>query len=318
MQPNNTPEYAPGPTADEIAAGHDLSGRTAIVTGGASGLGLETVRALAGAGAQVVAAVRDTDAARVTLADIAGPTVEIERLDLADLESVRDFAARWGKRPLHYLINNAGVMNPPFGRTPQAFEIQLGTNHLGHFLLTRLLTPALAESAPSRVVCLTSGAHAFAAFDFEDPNFERRPYEPRLAYGQSKTANALFALEFDRRHRDLGIHAFSAAPGVVYTPLMRHMTDEMMAQLNAFARAAGLIKTPQQGAATTVWGALAPELEEQGGRYLDNCVVAPHASGPGERGVQPHARDAHAAERLWEWSERAVGLASDGPRKHVP
>ena len=306
MEPPVASKFGAHSTAAEVAAGHDLAGRTAIVTGGASGLGLETVRALAGAGATVVVAARDTEAARAVLKDVPG-SIEVEALDLSDLASVRAFAERWGARPLNLLINNAGVSITPFGHTAQGFETQLGTNHLGHFLLTRLLTPALERGAPARVVCLSSRAHAFAEMDFDDPNFERRPYDPTVAYCQSKTANALFALEYDRRHRGRGIRAFSLMPGVIPTPLMRHMTEEETKAL--LGRYQDRIKTPAQGAATTIWAALAPELEGQGGIYLEDCAPAPHAVNPGDEGVHPHVRDTAAAERLWAWSEEVTGLA---------
>ena len=308
MESRITSKFGKDSTAAQVAAGHDLTGRTAIVTGGASGLGLETVKALAGAGATVVAAVRNPAAAKQALSKIEGPPVEIEALDLASQASVRAFAERWGNRPLNYLINNAGVMTTPFGRTADGLEGQIGANHIGHFLLTRLLTPALERGAPSRVVCLSSGAHAMSGIDFDDPNFERRPYDPLIAYGQSKTANALFALEYDHRHRASGVRAFSLMPGVIHTPLMRHMSDEQVDGL--LSRFKESVKTPQQGAATTVWAALAPELEGHGGFYLEDCAQAPLAASPTDRGaVHPHARDKAAAERLWEWSEKVTGLA---------
>lgn len=309
-------------TAAEIIAGIDLSGRVSIVTGGTSGLGIETARTLAGAGAEVILAVRNLVAGAAQAAainsDIGHDHVSAHPLDLSDLASVREFASKWGDRPLHLLINNAGVMACPQSYTKDGFETQLGTNHLGHFLLSALLTPALKRGAPARVISLSSSAHMAGGLDLEDPHFRLRDYAPFLAYGQSKTANALFAVEYDRRHRDDGIRAFAVMPGVIETNLGRHLTPELMEasglkpKENAPPDPRGPIhfKTPAQGAATSIWAAVSSDLEGQGGLYLHDCAVAvPFQPGlPRGHGVQSHACDPEAAKLLWIWSEREVGL----------
>lgn len=305
MESRITSPFGVHSTAAEVAEGHDLSGRAVIVTGGASGIGLETVRALASIGAEITVTARDVEAAKTAVAGVAGSPVKVEKMELDDLDSVRDFVRRWGDKPLYRLINNAGVMAAPFGRTKQGFETQLGVNHVGHFLLTNLLTPALAKTPGARVVCLSSGAHGGSPFDEADPNFEHREYNPQLAYAQSKTANALFALEYDRRHASDGIHAYSLMPGVIHTPLMRHIPDEMVGML--MERFKEDVKTPEQGAATTVWATLAPELDAKGGIYLENCAEAIHTEPGPHEGVKPYARDPRAAAACWAWTERAIG-----------
>jgi NAD(P)-dependent dehydrogenase (short-subunit alcohol dehydrogenase family) len=304
MAPRITSAFGRRSTAAEVAAGHDLSGRNVLITGGASGLGLETTRALAAVGANVTVAVRNVEAARAAFAGVS-PVVQIEAVDLGDLESVRALAARWGDEPLHLLINNAGVMQVPEGRTHQGFETHIGVNHLAHFLLTSLLTPALAKAGGARVISLSSGAHGAAPFNAEDPNWEQRDYNPFFAYAESKSANALFALEYDRRERANGVRAFSLHPGVIHTPLMRHMQDGQIAWLMDAMK--DEVKSPQEGAATTVWAATAPELEGQGGLYLEDCAEAAPAVGEVHGGVKSYVRDPAAAATLWAWSERAVG-----------
>ncbi|VWX50582.1 SDR family NAD(P)-dependent oxidoreductase [Novosphingobium sp. 9U] len=309
-------EFGPQSTAAEVIDGIDLRGKFAIVTGGAAGLGLETVRALAGAGAHVTIAARNLPAAKQAAdslnREIGEDRIDAGRIDLGDLASVRAFAAEWGDKPLHILVNNAGIMACPLERTVDGFEMQLGTNHLGHFLLTNLLLPALIAAYGARVVSLTSVGHKRGAIDLEDPNFEERPYEPFLAYGQSKTANALFAVELDRRYRDAGIRAFAVMPGFIETDLARHMTPEYREKmgLNNNERTPFQFKSIPAGAATSVWAASAPELDDQGGLYLEDCAVAkPHSEEkrPG-KGVMPHALDASDAQRLWTVSAEMVGL----------
>lgn len=298
-------------TALEVVDGIDLTGRTAIVTGGASGIGVETARALVHAGASVLLAVRNPEAgARVAAAinvEIGTERVSVDCLELGSLASVRAFAARWGDRPLSLLINNAGVMACPQGATEDGFETQFGVNHLGHFLLTMLLLPALEKGSPARVIAVSSSAHGMADVDFDDTDFRNRPYDAFRAYGQSKTANALFALEFDRRYRERGIRAFSLMPGVIHTNLGRHVPDAGWADIEHLA------KTVEQGASTSVWAATAPELGGQGGLYLENCAEAEiFVRGmPRGTGVMPYARDPDAARRLWALSEEKVGLAAD-------
>ena len=296
-------------TTDEVLDGVDLSGRLALVTGATTGLGLETARALAAAGAQVVVAARGDDKARAAMATIreSVPDARLEPgvVDLADLATVRAFAARFLSQhdALHLLVNNAGVMYTPEGRTADGFETQFGTNHLGHFVLTNLLVPALVRGAPARVVNLSSGGHFGAGIDWDDPNFERRGYDKFGAYSQSKTANILFTVELDRRLAPHGVRAYAVHPGMIVTDLGRHMTRDDFAELRERAKrgpSGGLpaYKTIPAGAATSVWAATATELAGTGGVYLADCAVAPAA---------PHATDPGDARRLWALSERLVG-----------
>ena len=300
-------------TAAEVAAGHDLTGKRAIVTGATSGLGVETARVLARCGAEVVLAVRNVAAAQDLLEEIAafGGKAHAATLDLSDLRSVEAFAAAEGAAPLDLLILNAGIMACPLGRTAQGFETQLGVNHLGHFHLTTLLLPALKAAQGARVVAVSSTGHHWGAFDFDDPNFERGEYDPLAAYGHSKTANALFALELDRRYRDDGIRAFSLMPGGIQTDLGRYMTDEVRQRLGTDPEGAKKIrwKSVEQGSATTIWAALGRELDGAGGLYLEDCNEAV-PSEPGMRnGVKPWAQDPEAARRLWDWSAAAIAAA---------
>jgi NAD(P)-dependent dehydrogenase (short-subunit alcohol dehydrogenase family) len=297
-------------TTADVLDGVDLAGKTALVTGASGGLGRETARALAAAGAAVVLASRDAArneaAARAIRDDLGGVKVDCLELDLASLASVRAAARRFlgSHARLDLLINNAGVMATPFGRTADGFETQLGTNHLGHFVLTGLLAPALLAAAPARVVNLSSGGHMISDVHWDDPNFERHEYEKWAAYGQSKTANLLFTVELERRLGPLGVHAYGVHPGMIMTDLGRHLTAEDVAALQEMAKGApggGLppFKSVPEGAATTVWAASAPELAGRGGSYLADCAVsAEHAE---------WALDPARARRLWELSERLVG-----------
>ena len=297
-------------TTDEVLDGVDLGGKVAVVTGASTGLGLETARALASAGAQVVLAGRDSsriDAAASTILE-REPTAQLEQglLDLTSLESVRAFAGWYanGHDRLHLLVNNAGVMYTPFEHTADGFEMQFGTNHVGHFLLTCLLVPMLLADPPSRVVNLSSGGHMGSDIVWDDVNFERREYDKFSAYGQSKTANILFSVELDRRLGDRGVHAYAVHPGMIATELGRSMTKDDFQALMDRAKASpsgGMpaYKTVEQGAATSVWAATAPELDDQGGTYLaDAEVTDQHA---------PWARDPESAQRLWALSEQMVG-----------
>lgn len=308
--------------AREVVEGLDLSGRTAIVTGGATGIGLETARALSEAGARVVLAVRSLDAGGRAAADIARTAkapVTVETLDLADLSSVRDFTARWGDHPLHVLINNAGVMACPQSDTADNLEMQIGTNHFGHYLLAVGLVPALLAGAragaqtgrAARVVALSSIGHRRSPVHFEDVNYRYRPYDKWEAYGQSKTADSLFAVGFNQRFRDQGITANAVMPGGIMTPLQRHLSREEMIEfgwIDEKGEVNARFKTPEQGASTSVWAATAPELEGIGGLYLENCGQAPpfDKASPFE-GVLPHALDPEAAERLWALSVETTG-----------
>jgi NAD(P)-dependent dehydrogenase (short-subunit alcohol dehydrogenase family) len=294
-------------TAAEVIGGADLHGRRAIVTGGSSGIGVETARVLARAGAEVTLAVRDTAAGDRTAAQIAvpaGPAVRVGRLDLADPASVAEFTADWSG-PLDLLINNAGVMAlPSLQLTPQGWEMQFATNHLGHFALARGLHPALAAAGDARIVSLTSRGHLRSPVVFEDLNFAARPYDPWLAYGQSKTANVLFAVEATRRWAGDGITANAVHPGAIAdTALSRYMDPEQLAAL----RASGQFhyKSIAQGAATSVLVATSAQLKGIGGRYFENCneaVVLDPAPADASSGVAAYALDPAAAARLWQAS----------------
>jgi NAD(P)-dependent dehydrogenase (short-subunit alcohol dehydrogenase family) len=296
-------------TAAEVVEGIDLRGKRAIVTGGSSGIGIETARALAGAGAEVTLAVRDTEAGDRTAAEIAATTgnaaVHVGRLDLADQASVATFAAGWSGS-LHLLVNNAGVMAlPALELTPEGWEMQFATNHLGHFALALGLHDSLAAAGGARIVSLSSRGHLRSPVGFDDLNFTSRPYDPFVAYGQSKTANVLFAVEATRRWAADGITANAVHPGAIAdTNLARHMDAEELEGL----RASGLYryKTPEQGAATSVVVATSPRLEGIGGRYFEDCneapLVDPSAPGASTFGVAAYALDRDNASRLWEIS----------------
>ena len=330
-----TSPFSSRSTALEVVDGVDLSGRRAVVTGAASGIGVETARALAHAGAEVVLAVRDTAAGERTAADITAsleragrtdvPAPAVEALDLADLASVDAFTARWGARPLHVLVANAGVMDAPHTTTAQGWELQLGTNHLGHFALTTGLHAALAAGAAevpaaggsggARVVVVSSSGHAASPVVFDDLMFERRPYDPGLAYGQSKTANALFAVELTRRWSGEGVTANSLMPGGIWTPLQRHWSAQQRAAAEAQlqqAEASGAfhMKTTEQGAATSVFLATSALVAGVGGRYFEDCREAEVVERvQGIHGVMAHALDPEAARRLWDVSEQLVTAA---------
>ncbi|MET0190814.1 MAG: SDR family NAD(P)-dependent oxidoreductase, partial [Pseudonocardia sediminis] len=265
--------FGPRTTADEVVAGRDLSGLRAVVTGGASGIGIETARSLARGGAEVTIAVRNTGAGREAAADIersTGRTVHVAELDLTDLASVRAFATAWDG-PLHLLVNNAGVMAiPELQRVGPGWEAQFATNHLGHFALTMGLHRALADAGGARIVAVSSSGHHASPVVFDDIHYATRPYDPWGAYGQSKTANALFAVEATRRWAGDGIVANSLMPGGIMTNLQRHIPAETRAQ---WAEVPSL-KTPQQGASTSLVAAIAPEFDGVGGRYLEDGAEA--------------------------------------------
>ncbi|WP_354700674.1 FabG-like 3-oxoacyl-(acyl-carrier-protein) reductase [Paraconexibacter sp. AEG42_29] len=302
-------------TAAEVVDGVDLTGRLAIVTGGYSGLGLETVRALAGAGAQVVVPARRPVAAQEALADI--PGTEVDELDLADLLSVAAFAGRFvaSGRSLDILINNAAVMACPETRVgPDGWEAQLATNHLGHFALAAGLWPALIAGNGARVVALSSTGHKLSAIRFDDLQFATG-YDKWQAYGQAKTANSLFAVELDARGQASGVRAFAVHPGGIMTPLQRHLgREEMIASgwMDSDGNVSERFKTVEQGAATSVWAATAPRLQGLGGVYCENCEVAertvPGAEDARIRGVDAHAVDPDDAARLWAVSAQLTGV----------
>lgn len=296
-------------TVSEVLAGLDLSGKSAIVTGGHSGLGLEAVKALATAGARVIVASRDPVAAAKCTASI--PNVGVEQLDLSDLHSVRSFTGRILAAGAHIdmLINNAGVMACPAKRVGPGWESQFATNHIGHFALTTWLWSALEGGA--RVVSVSSAGHHNSPIRWNDIHFAHG-YDKWLAYGQSKTANVLFALHLDRLGREAGIRAFSLHPGKIFTPLQRHLSQPEMVEagwLNADGSPADpTFKTPEQGTATAVWAATSPRLAELGGLYCEDCDVALRAELTSEPfvGVRSYATDPDEAERLWNYSLDAV------------
>src|SRR3954447_17178252 len=304
-------------TATEVLAGIDLTGRQAIVTGGYSGLGLETVKALTAAGAQVVVPARRLDVAREALAD-AGVAAEIEALDLADLDSVRAFAQRFldSGRAIDILINNAAIMAAPETRVGSGWEAQFATNHLGHFTLTNLLWPALiAAPDGARVVALSSSGHKRSGIVFDDIMFERRPYEKWQAYGQAKTANSLFAVQLDALGQDAGVRAFAVHPGGILTPLQRHLSKEEMIGFGWIDEDGHIderFKSPEQGASTATWAATSPRLAGMGGVYCEDTDIAaptdPEAPDATYRGVDPHAPDRDAAARLWAVSAQLTGV----------
>jgi NAD(P)-dependent dehydrogenase (short-subunit alcohol dehydrogenase family) len=308
-------------TTDDVLTGVDLSGKRVLVTGASAGLGVETARALAAHGAQVVGAARDldkarraTDAVRAQAAN--GGGLELVELDLANLASVRacaDALVSAGE-PFDLIVANAGVMATPFGRTADGFETQFGTNHLGHFVLINRLASLLGEGA--RVVALSSAGHRFSDVDLDDPNFDRTEYTPFGAYGRSKTANALFAVEFDRRHKARGVRAAAVHPGGIQTELGRYMTPESVQQMIKnieTSRPAGAPafewKTIPQGAATSVWAGVVAPADAVGGRYCEDCHVAEIVDGDAllRGGVRPYAIDPEHAKALWAKSEALVG-----------
>jgi NAD(P)-dependent dehydrogenase (short-subunit alcohol dehydrogenase family) len=296
-------------TAKEVIAGCDLSGKLAIVTGGYSGLGLATTLALAGAGAQVVVPALRPEVARQALSDV--PNVEIDRLDLADLESVRGFAERFlsSRRHADIVIASAGIMACPETRIGPGWEAQLAVNHLGHFALVNRLWPALEGGA--RIVMVSSGAHRITGMRWNDLHFVSG-YEKWQAYGQSKTANALFAVELDRLGRQADVRAFSLHPGSILTPLQRHLPREEMVAAGWIDENGDLtdasFKTIEQGAATQIWAATSPQLDGRGGLYCMDCDVAPLADEASKPGVRPHAVDPAEAARLWAVSVELTGV----------
>lgn len=299
-------------TTDDVLDGVDLTGKRALVTGVSAGLGVETARALAAHGAKVVGAARDLDKARTATAGIDG--IELVELDLADLASVRACADALLRKAEGFdlVIANAGVMACPKSQTTDGFETQFGTNHLGHFVLVNRIVTLMKPD--SRLVNLSSAGHRFSDVDLDDPNFERTRYEEFVAYGRSKTANILFAVEFDRRHKARGVRATAVHPGGIRTELSRHMTEEAIQELIDSIAAAQPAGSPQfefksipQGAATSVWAGAVAEADAVGGRYCEDCHVAEITGGDGVRdGVRAYALDAVNAKALWAKSEEMV------------
>lgn len=303
-------------TALEVVQGHDLSGHYALVTGATSGIGVETVRALVSAGADVTLAVRNVVQGAVVANELMGQypdaAVHVEELDLASLASVRRAAERYLARdvPLHILINNAAVMATPFEHTSDGFELQFGTNHLGHFALATGLVGALRRSGGARVVALSSIGHRRSDIHFDDPNFAVRPYERWAAYGQSKTANALFAVAMTRHFASDAIVANAVMPGGIMTGLQKHLSSDEQRQMGWIdddGTPNPAFKNTEQGAATSIWAAVGSELDGVGGRYLENCAEA-QVTDPAAPmvGYEPYALDPVSAERLWELSSELV------------
>jgi NAD(P)-dependent dehydrogenase (short-subunit alcohol dehydrogenase family) len=313
-------QFGADSTTDQVLEGVDLTGKRFLVTGVSAGLGVETARALAAHGAEVVGAARDLSKARTATEQVrahaaAGGSLELIELDLASLASVRrcaDALLAAGK-PFDVIIANAGVMACPKSFTSDGFEMQFGTNHLGHFVLVNRIAALLKSGG--RLVNLSSAGHRFADVDLQDPNFEHTPYAEFVAYGRSKTANVLFAVEFDRRHKGRGVRATAVHPGAIQTELARYMTDAVRETLMADigksipkGGAAFSYKSIPAGAATSVWAACVADAEAIGGRYCEDCHVAKIAAAPGLRGgVHPYAIDPQRAQALWEKSEQLVG-----------
>jgi len=313
-------------TTDEVLSGIDLRGKRILVTGVSAGLGIETARSLAAHGANVVGAARDLTKALVATNQVAkeavaaGGTFELIQLDLADLKSVRasaDALLNEGKF-FDVIIANAGVMATPFGHTADGFETQFGTNHLGHFVFVNRIAPLLRSGG--RLINLSSAGHRYGNVDLDDPNFERTPYDPFVAYGRSKTANILFAVEFDRRHRSRGVRAAAVHPGGIQTELGRYMDEGMLQglvdRINQQLADAGKPpfqwKSIPQGSATSVWAGVVAEADEVGGQYCENChvghvVPADTPITVVSEGVRAYALDPKNAEALWKKSEEMVG-----------
>ncbi|TCO46287.1 NAD(P)-dependent dehydrogenase (short-subunit alcohol dehydrogenase family) [Kribbella antiqua] len=291
-------------TAADVIAGVDLTGRRAVVTGGASGIGVETARALASAGAEVTLAVRNTAAGERTAADIIETTgnnhVFVAPLELADRESVQAFAKNW-TGPLHILVNNAGVMAEPLNRTPEGWEHQFATNHLGHFGLTVGLHEALTQAGNARIVSVSSSAHLRSDVVFDDLHFDNRPYDEWAAYGQSKTANVLFAVEAAKRWASDGIIANALMPGGIRTALQRHVDPEAQKGWDRFQW-----KTTEQGASTSVLLAASPLIDGVTGRYFEDNNEAVPNTGEEFSGVAAYALDPESATRLWDLSEQLL------------
>lgn len=312
-------------TTDEVLEGIDLTGRRFVITGASSGLGEETTRAVSAKGAQVSMLARNRQkleaAADRVREKVPGARLECHEVDLASLESIRSFAQAYlaSHDAIDVLINNAGVMCCPLSRTADGFEMQFGTNHVGHFLLTNLLLPAILRGNAPRIVNLSSGGHGICDTDLEDPNYEKTEYDPWDAYGRSKTANVLFTVELARRLADRGVLSFAVHPGAIMTELGRHLTEETMNQMLERTKqrqashgdqggGGGMpFKSVEAGAATQVWAATAEELSAHNGSYLGDCQLGVEGENPTYRGYAAYALDPAAARGLWTLSEKLVG-----------
>lgn len=314
QEPVNSP-FGYRSTAGEVIDGIDLSGRCVVVTGGYSGIGTETVRAIAAAGAQVIVGARRTGQAHDVLDALDGD-IAILPLDLADPASIDAFAEAVAGRTdtIDILINNAAIMASPLARDARGYEMQFATNHLGHFQLTARLWPLLLAGGGARVVALSSIGHRLHGLDLDDPHFERRDYDKWLAYGQAKSANALFALQLDKLGESRGVRAFAVHPGGIATPLQRHLTMEEQRAMGWYDEDGNVheaFKSTEEGAATTVWCAVSPLLEGKGGVYCEDCEVAVAADPekPRAGGYYPHIRDENLAGKLWTKSEAMTGVS---------
>jgi NAD(P)-dependent dehydrogenase (short-subunit alcohol dehydrogenase family) len=313
-------------TTEDVLSGIDLRGNRILVTGVSAGLGVETARSLAAHGAHVVGAARDLAKAKAATAQVRkdaasnGSSFDLVELDLANLKSARACADQLleGGEPFDVVIANAGVMATPFGKTADGFETQFGTNHLGHFVLVNRIASLIRDGG--RLINLSSAGHRYSNVDLGDPNFERTPYEPFVAYGRSKTANILFAVAFDKRHRDRGMSAAAVHPGGIRTELGRHaepgriekVIEELNRQLTAQGKGPFQWKSIPQGAATSVWAAVVAPANEIGGQYCENCHVGHIVPDDApitvvSEGVRGYAVDANNAEALWKKSEELVG-----------
>ena len=305
-----TAQFGALSTADEVLSGIDLTGKRVLVTGVSAGLGVETARAAAAHGATVIGTARDLAKAQRALAQHAGLGIEVVECDLASLASIRACADALAARgeTLDVMIANAGVMNCPFGQTADGFETQFGTNFLGHFVLVNRLAPLVA--AGGRIVILSSSAHQASDVDLDDPGFATTPYDPIIAYGRSKTAGILYALELDRRLGARGVRATALHPGGIMTELLRYTSPEMLkAMAEQFAHEGGeppVVKSVEQGAATTVWAAFVAPAEQVAGQYCEDCHVAQTTVSGGE-GVRPYAREPARARALWAKAEEMAG-----------
>jgi NAD(P)-dependent dehydrogenase (short-subunit alcohol dehydrogenase family) len=329
-----TEQFGATSTTDDVLSDITLHGKRILVTGVSAGIGVETARALAARGATVVGAARDLSKAERAISGArqasaaGGGSIELVELDLASLANVRACADKLlaEDKPFDVIIANAGVMATPQGTTADGFETQFGTNHLGHFVLVNRLAPLLPVGG--RVVMLASSGHRFANVDLDDPGFERTPYEPFVAYGRSKTANILFAVAFDQRHRARGVRAAAVHPGGIHTELGRHMGEEQLSalvetinkQLASEGKGPFQFKTIPQGAATSVWTAVVASAEDVGGRYCENCHVSEVVPDnvvitPVSEGVRGYALDPVNAEALWRKSEQMVGESFAGPAR---
>jgi len=298
-------------TAAEVISGVDLDGKRVVITGASSGIGVETAQALASANAEVILAVRNPKAGSEVAQKITEATgnskIRVEELELTSPKSVTAFVDRW-QGPIHILINNAGIMAAPLDRTAEGWEMQLATNHIGHFALTVGLQPALAKANGARVIALSSPAHLANPVNFDDLNWDTREYNTWAAYGEAKSANVLFAVHADTLWSDDGVRVNALSPGSIWTGLQRFLGDEDLERLrSAEASGAAVFKSPEQGAATSVLVASSPQIEGVGGRYFEDCQEA-GLNEPGTRtGVAAHATDPETAERLWKVTSELIG-----------